>query len=787
MAVHEIKQMMNAAGARPRRNQFGKNGIEIENSRRSTKQRRPSRLITLSSISNLIPQWARRNGASRSGINGRGENSVLVLDADTDATIATNADSNTVVCRAMRGSRTTLLKVNLRSTSTSNEPTESSRSVECPSSPQVLQLYQNTRLSFTQRGQPRRHLSLDEQEELVAEQDISPEHCHELCVNGFVENAGRSLFHFIWPWEGLQHLRPTRGGQSDSLRFSVVAQSANPMTPGPRIRFVSAFEPTRQFDPATMAMMRQWASPQQHQRLAICAAEVQPVNTAVPTECSMRITTSTDKTTRRNSINVASLQLALSRLQDAEQLTSTAAAVAPLVLGSNDSKSLSLKIIPPATSPPKLASSSPKASSRLPSPTSLMSKAKAIAHRSASPVMPPAPPSPTAIKVVNPPSPVKKGPAPAASVPVITDIRVVQAVSIAESYSGGYMLRQYEPLKVIGRGGFGHVMVARHLPSGSLVAIKTLSKRSIATQNQIQHSRAEKTVLTRCRDHPFIVKIHACFQTIDHLHIVLDYCPGGELFFHLSQRGHFTEPVAAFYLAEVLLALEHLHQHDIIYRDLKPENILLDQQGHVRLADFGLSKPGIDDWTLALTFCGSKDYIAPEVISLCERSSTASSPSRGYGKAVDFWALGCMLYEMLTGQPPFYNAASRTQLYSMIMDGVVYFPPTISDEARDLMQCLLRTDPRERLGARRTSGGGATAVKQHPFFAKHHIDWAKLLNRSLRTPPLRPRSGQFANFDSEFTSMALRGIESMVKFPEKIPMDYQLFDNYNWEPPKSTK
>jgi len=364
-------------------------------------------------------------------------------------------------------------------------------------------------------------------------------------------------------------------------------------------------------------------------------------------------------------------------------------------------------------------------------------------------------------------------------------------VSIAESYSGGYMLRQYEPLKVIGRGGFGHVMVARHVPSGSLVAIKTLSKRAIAAQNQVQHSRAEKTVLTRCRDHPFIVKMHACFQTIDHLHIVLDYCPGGELFFHLSQHGHFAEPVAAFYLAEVLLALEHLHQHDIIYRDLKPENILLDQQGHVRLADFGLSKPGVDDWTLAMTFCGSKDYIAPEVLALGERpsptASASSSPGRGYGKAVDFWALGCMLFEMLTGEPPFYSANSRTQLYSMIMDGSVVFPPNISSEARDLMESLLRTDPRERLGARRASGGGAAAIKQHPFFAKHHIDWTKLLNRTLRTPPLHPRSGAFANFDAEFTSMTLRGIDSMVKFPDKIPMDYQLFDNYNWEPPKSTK
>ncbi|RLN10442.1 hypothetical protein BBJ28_00023304 [Nothophytophthora sp. Chile5] len=422
-----------------------------------------------------------------------------------------------------------------------------------------------------------------------------------------------------------------------------------------------------------------------------------------------------------------------------------------------------------------------KRSIGLSSPPSPTGKAKAAMHRVASPVAPPVP-SLAAKAVAGPPPP-----------PTLatTDLRLVQAVSIAESYSGGYMLRQYEPLKVIGRGGFGHVMVARHLPSGTLVAIKTLSKRSIAAQNQVQHSRAEKAVLTRCRDHPFIVQLHTCFQTIDHLHLVLDYCPGGELFFHLAQRGHFTEPEAAFYLAEILLALEHLHRHDIIYRDLKPENVLLDQQGHVRLADFGLSKPDVDDWTLALTFCGSKDYIAPEVLALCERPPSATStapslPGRGYGKAVDFWALGCLLYEMLTGQPPFYTAKTRAQLYSQIMDGHVTFPSQMSVEARDLISGLLRTDPRERLGARRSADGGPVAVKQHAFFAKHHIDWTRLLSRTLRAPPLRPRPGAFANFDSEFTSMALRGVDSMAKFPAKIPMDYQLFDNYNWEPPAAT-
>ncbi|KAG7381282.1 hypothetical protein PHYPSEUDO_006253 [Phytophthora pseudosyringae] len=538
MAVHEIKQMMNAAGAHPRRNQFDKNGIEIENSRRSTRQRRPSRLITLSNISNLIPQWARRSGGRRDSINGRDEeDSVLMLESETeydagvDTSTSTNAGSNTVVCRVTTGSRMSLLKVNLRGTSTGSETGDGNRGAERPSSPQVLQLYQNTRLSFTQRGQPRRHFSLDEQEELVAEQDINPEHCHELCVNGFVENAGRRLFHFIWPWEGLQHLRPTHRQNDAALRFSVVVQSANQRSQGPRVRFVSAFESPRQLDPATMVMMRQWVLPQQQQQtLAICAAEVQSVGApSTPVAAIERSVSTSGNSVRRNSINVASLQVALARLPNSE--TQTPAAVAPLM--SDDSKaarSVSLKVIPPMTastgaksaSPSKLttpANSPPKSGSRLPSPTSLMSKAKAIAHRAASPVTPPAPAAPTAAKTASPPSPVKRGPAPAASVPVVTDIRVVQAVSIAESYSGG----------------------------------------------------------------------------------------------------------------------------------------------------------------------------------------------------------------------------------------------------------------------------GATAVKQHPFFAKHHIDWIKLLNRTLRAPPLRPRSGAFANFDSEFTSMALRGIDSMVKFPEKIPMDYQLFDNYNWEPPKSTK
>ncbi|GAB9466411.1 hypothetical protein Gpo141_00003787 [Globisporangium polare] len=365
------------------------------------------------------------------------------------------------------------------------------------------------------------------------------------------------------------------------------------------------------------------------------------------------------------------------------------------------------------------------------------------------------------------------------------DIKMVQAISLAESYSGGYLLKQYEPLKMIGCGGFGHVMVAKHKQTGQLVAIKTLSKKAIATQNQIQHSLSEKAVLTMCRNHPFIIQIHASFQTIDHLHMVLDYCPGGELFFHLSQVGRFKEHQAAFYAAEVFLALEHLHRNNIIYRDLKPENVLLDKQGHVRLADFGLSKLGVDDWTLAMTFCGSIEYLAPEVLALGEKLTpaqlqqhqNAGSPRKGYGKAADFWALGCLLFELLTGEPPFYSGNNRPKLYSRIMKGSLTFPPYVSRDATDLIRGLLTVDPMERLGSRKK---GHAAVKEHPFFAKF-IDWEQLLSRNVRAP-LQPRADAFANFDKQFTSMPVAAVDKMTQFPTKIPVDYQLFENYNWEP-----
>ncbi|OQS00128.1 kinase [Thraustotheca clavata] len=355
------------------------------------------------------------------------------------------------------------------------------------------------------------------------------------------------------------------------------------------------------------------------------------------------------------------------------------------------------------------------------------------------------------------------------------DTKVVQAISLAESYSGGYSLRQYTPLKLIGKGGFGQVIVARHNDSGDIVAIKTLNKHALTTQNQVAHTKAERNVLIKCYNHPFVVKLHAAFQTIDHLHMVLEYCPGGELFFHLSRDGRFTEAQAAFYASEIYLALDHLHKHSIIYRDLKPENVLLDRDGHVRLADFGLSKEDVSERKLAATFCGSAEYISPELLALAD-AQFDSCDAAGYDKGVDIWALGCLIHELLTGLPPFYSGKCRSELYARIRSGRVEFPDYMSAEACDLVSRLLHKVPSERLGYK-----SSDEVKMHPFFMKYIPSWEQCMQRKI-SPPMKPPSGDYSNFDDAFTSIHVdkEALVDMAEFTKRNTTEHQLFDNYNW-------
>lgn len=275
----------------------------------------------------------------------------------------------------------------------------------------------------------------------------------------------------------------------------------------------------------------------------------------------------------------------------------------------------------------------------------------------------------------------------------------------------------FELLTVIGKGSFGKVMQVRKKDDGKIYAMKVLRKDTIIARKQVSHTKSEKNILMKIQ-HPFIVNLNYAFQTKDKLYMILDYINGGELFFHLKKEGRFAENRVKMYAAEIASALDHLHNLDIVYRDLKPENILLDSEGHICITDFGLSKQ-IETSEGTHTFCGTPEYLAPEVLK-----------GQGHGTAVDWWSLGTLLFEMLTGLPPFY-AQNVNVMYTKILSGELKFPPYISDNAKSLLEGLLTRDPEKRLGS-----NGGTEVKHHPWFGD--IDWEKLVRKEI-DPPFKPK------------------------------------------------
>lgn len=299
-------------------------------------------------------------------------------------------------------------------------------------------------------------------------------------------------------------------------------------------------------------------------------------------------------------------------------------------------------------------------------------------------------------------------------------------------------LDSFHIIKVIGKGSFGKVFLVRHKARKTLHALKVLKKDFIIRKNQVEHTKTERSVLGYI-NHPYIVGLTMAFQTADKLFFVLDYCAGGELFFHLGKLGRFPEERAKFYAAQITLALEYVHNLGVIYRDLKPENVLLDNKGNVRLTDFGLSKEGVRGHSSgASSFCGTPEYIAPEVLK-----------RQGHGRAVDWWSLGALLYEMISGLPPFYSR-NRETMFDKIMKAEITFPQLMSAEARDILSRLLVRDPQQRLGS---GEGDAEELKAHPFF--RDIDWATLATGTVIPPwaPMVNGSLDTSQFDEEFTSM----------------------------------
>jgi serine/threonine protein kinase len=271
-------------------------------------------------------------------------------------------------------------------------------------------------------------------------------------------------------------------------------------------------------------------------------------------------------------------------------------------------------------------------------------------------------------------------------------------------------------LAQLGKGSFGEVYLVKKLNTEEKYAMKVLSKDRIMSQNLLKYAIAERNVLSTS-NHPFIVKLSYAFQTSSRLFLVIEYCPNGDLSRHLVFEKRFKEERAKFYLCEVLLALEDLHKRDIIFRDLKPDNVVLDKDGHCKLTDFGLSKEGVGRDIYAQSFCGSIAYLAPEMLK-----------KKGHTKAVDWYLLGVLFYEMLVGVTPYFTTRKEEIFYN-IEFGDLKIPNFVSKEAAELLLRLLERDPAKRLG-----GGGRDAleIKEHPYFKD--VDWKKIYEKKIKPP-----------------------------------------------------
>uniref|UniRef100_W5N9G8 Ribosomal protein S6 kinase n=1 Tax=Lepisosteus oculatus TaxID=7918 RepID=W5N9G8_LEPOC len=310
-------------------------------------------------------------------------------------------------------------------------------------------------------------------------------------------------------------------------------------------------------------------------------------------------------------------------------------------------------------------------------------------------------------------------------------------------------IENFELLKVLGTGAYGKVFLVRKVSGHDackLYAMKVLKKATIIQKAKTaEHTRTERQVLEHIRQSPFLVTLHYAFQTDTKLHLILDYVNGGELFTHLSQRERFKEHEVALYSGEIVLALEHLHKLGIIYRDIKLENILLDSNGHIVLTDFGLSKEFlVDENERAFSFCGTIEYMAPEIVR---------GGDTGHDKAVDWWSLGVLMYELMTGASPFTvdgEKNSQTEISKRILRSEPPFSSEIGPLAKDLIQRLLIKDPKKRLGS---GPSGAEEVKKHPFYQK--INWEDLAAKKVTAPfkPVIRDELDVSNFAEEFTEM----------------------------------
>ncbi|KAB8296079.1 hypothetical protein EYC80_008884 [Monilinia laxa] len=299
--------------------------------------------------------------------------------------------------------------------------------------------------------------------------------------------------------------------------------------------------------------------------------------------------------------------------------------------------------------------------------------------------------------------------------------------------------RDFDLIRTLGTGTFARVWLVRlanpaEEDRDKVFALKVLRKVEVIKLKQVDHVNHERSVLADVAGHPFITTLITSFSDHDSLYMLLDYCPGGEVFSYLRKAKRFDENTARFYAAEIVLILEFLHEREgVAYRDMKPENLLLDAEGHIKLVDFGFAKRLGNRETY--TLCGTPEYLAPEVIQ-----------SKGHTTAVDWWALGILIYEFLTGYPPFWHS-NPIEIYKQIVTKPISFPqepPVMSSAAKDIIRQFCTVDRSHRLG---NISGGAARVKEHPFF--RGVIWEDVYYRKYRGPIIPPLRypGDAQNFD----------------------------------------
>eukprot|EP00250_Pteridium_aquilinum_P003859 c14133_g1_i1 orf=261-1856(-) len=324
--------------------------------------------------------------------------------------------------------------------------------------------------------------------------------------------------------------------------------------------------------------------------------------------------------------------------------------------------------------------------------------------------------------------------------------------------------QDFKLLRVVGQGAFGKVFQVQEIETEDIFAMKVMRKDTIMEKNHGEYMKAERDILTKIV-HPFIVHLRYSFQTKSKLYLILDFINGGHLFFQLYRQGTFGEELARVYTAEIVSAVAHLHKNGIIHRDLKPENILLDAEGHVKLTDFGLAKE-IDDSKPANSLCGTVEYMAPEIVL-----------AKGHGKAADWWSVGILLFEMLTGQPPFTHK-NRQKLQQKIVKDKIKLPSYLTSEAHALLKGLLQKEASKRLGS---GVRGSDDIKEHKWFKP--INWKKLEAREI-LPKFRPEvNGQdcIANFDEEWTKLPAQ--DSPASTPKSHDMG--VFEGYTYVAPNT--